>query len=101
MRQLATPLDHCLGEWADIPLAPLARVIVIYRLFDAEDRCLYVGQTAQRPPGLRVEQHRRGQPWGSEIARAEYAVIQTARYTPEQVELAEIARSNPIYNKVR
>lgn len=45
----------------------------VYRLFDSEDRLLYVGCT--RYPEQRMGQHRRNGSWGCEIDESKTAVV--------------------------
>lgn len=66
----------------------------VYRLFDADDRCLYVGRSTDY--AMRVRRHRM-RPWGSQIARVDV----TLHASPAQArdrESCEIGRLNPVHN---
>ncbi|WP_405531523.1 GIY-YIG nuclease family protein [Streptomyces avidinii] len=68
----------------------------LYRIFDAEDRLLYVGISGY--PVTRLDAHRRGAPWRAEIAR--HAVEEFP--TRQQAAFAESEAINierPRYNK--
>jgi len=67
----------------------------LYRLFDDEDRLLYVGVTEHLEQ--RVAHHRRRQSWGDRIAR-----VQLDHFTPEDfpftVEQQVILAERPLHN---
>ncbi|MFD7554127.1 GIY-YIG nuclease family protein [Streptomyces sp. NPDC059835] len=68
----------------------------LYRVFDSDDRLLYVG--ISNYPATRLDAHRRGAPWGSEMARHTLEEFPTRR----QAAFAESEAINierPLYNK--
>lgn len=67
----------------------------LYRLYDAENRLLYVGIAGD--PVARVRQHRLDQVWGSEIARDEVKWLDT-RALADAAESFAIRTENPLYN---
>lgn len=75
-----------------------ARTHFVYRIFDADDRLLYVGST--RRVALRVRQHELRQEWGAEIVR----FTQDGpfrRFTALAVEARAIQYEQPLHNQRR
>jgi len=68
----------------------------IYRLWDAEGNCLYVGQHRGIHPAVRVNQHRVKQPWWDEVARADFVEVLDGDLSA--VEKQQIAALNARYN---
>jgi hypothetical protein len=68
----------------------------LYRLFNAEDRLLYVGISGFAP--VRIDAHRRGAPWGSDIARREVEEFPTRR-AAAFAESEAINTEFPLHNK--
>lgn len=71
----------------------------VYALFDKSGRTLYVGRTIN-PVERRVAEHRRGQPWGSQIADVH---VQTCSSFDNSVkgERLMIDLLRPLYNQWR
>jgi hypothetical protein len=80
----------------------------IYLIHITGDPVAYVGQTVQ-PPGVRIEWHRRNQPWGSQIlpGRQGYTIIRRVdtygsptldAIALDLAEAEEIERRNPTFN---
>lgn len=67
----------------------------IYRLWDAWEQCLYVGQTTQWHPLLRIAQHR-NKPWWREVKRVDWAEPLNADL--DEAEQDMINKLNPRYN---
>lgn len=71
------------------------RRTAIYRWFDANDRLLYVGITAN--PGQRVQHHEYNQPWFAAATRCVVEWYET-RAEAEAAELVAIRREEPLRN---
>lgn len=69
----------------------------LYRLYDANDRLLYVGITSN--PTTRLGRHSRDKPWWPDVDRHTLEWFET-RKSAERVEKAEIEDERPHYNKV-
>lgn len=67
----------------------------VYRLFDAEGRLLYVGQTVR--PDRRVQDHRLRKSWGGQIARVDLTEPMD-RESALKHEAAAINTERPVYN---
>lgn len=84
-------LDFCDGC-----LTNEERTFVVYRLYDAVDRLLYVGYTSDLP--YRVYKHRRGSEFGALVARTEYDVYPTG-WLAEKAEVRAIQTLRPLFNR--
>lgn len=73
----------------------LGRATTVYRLFDADDVCLYVGMTANLES--RLDTHRRDSAFGNRIASVR-TTLHEDRPTATPVESAEILRLRPRWN---
>ena len=76
-------LDLCQRAW-------------VYRIWDKDDMCLYVGQTFALHPARRVREHMRTL-WWEMVTRVDYFEV----YDPHKLsvfERAEIRRLHPIFN---
>jgi predicted GIY-YIG superfamily endonuclease len=71
------------------------RLTTVYRLFDANDRLLYVGTSAE--PQGRWEQHAREKLWWSAVTRAEVD-WHPSRTDAMAAERAAIQNENPLHN---
>lgn len=71
------------------------RRTAVYRLYDAEDRLLYVGITVN--PKSRLRDHRTKKPWWHEVARTETRWFDT-RPEAEDVEGVAIRDERPLYD---
>lgn len=78
-----------------IPARPEDGVAVVYRLFDATDALLYVGCTVN--PWVRLKEHRRMQPWWSEVVRDEIVWFSDINQAAD-TEAAVIHDESPAYN---
>lgn len=68
----------------------------IYRLWNADGKCLYVGQATRIHPSLRIADHVR-KSWWNEVAKADYMeVYDPIRLTALEVE--QIRELDPVYN---
>lgn len=67
----------------------------IYRLWDANGVCLYVGQTTSFHPAVRINQHA-NKHWWQEVARADY--YETSAGALNRIEKREIQKLNPRHN---
>lgn len=67
----------------------------VYRLYDLEDRLLYIGATYSVK--LRMEHHRYQTPWFSEVARVEAETFPTRR-DAFTAEARAIYAESPLYN---
>lgn len=70
----------------------------LYRLFDEDDRLLYVGITVM--PGTRFNQHRREKWWFEDVTRWELETHPDQR-SARNAERFAIADEGPLYNKQR
>ncbi|MFJ6559937.1 GIY-YIG nuclease family protein [Streptomyces sp. NPDC091412] len=68
----------------------------LYRLYDAEDRLLYVGITTN--PKVRWRAHARDKRWWPEVARKTIEWFET-RKSAERVEKIEVEEESPVYNR--
>lgn len=68
-----------------------------YRLYDADDRLLYVGITVN--PKARWSAHARDKHWWPEVARKTIEWFET-RKSAERIEKIEVEEEGPAYNKV-
>lgn len=71
---------------------------VLYRMFDTEDRLLYVGITMS--PQLRLRDHRIQKTWFSEVARITLEHF-GSREELEGAERSAVRMESPRYNVVR
>jgi hypothetical protein len=71
------------------------RRTALYRLFDRDDRLLYVGIAFN--PRVRCYHHKKHKPWWSEVARREVEWHDDRRQA-EAAERAAIAGEQPLYN---
>ena len=69
----------------------------VYRLWNADGDCLYVGQHKGIHPVSCVRQHRTQQPWWHEVARADYVEVLEGEL--DIAEKQQIHDLNPRYNK--
>ncbi|MFC9700900.1 type II toxin-antitoxin system prevent-host-death family antitoxin [Streptomyces sp. NPDC056943] len=76
-------------------MTPSNRDTALYRLYDVEDRLLYVGITGD--PKVRFTQHRKEKPWWAEVALREVEWFST-RSDAERAEQRAIRREVPRYN---
>lgn len=75
--------------------AVYAQRTAVYRLYDKADALLYVGVSDR--PKRRFEQHRRKQPWWTEVVTREIEWFDD-RYAAEVEEFWAITREDPLYN---
>lgn len=68
----------------------------LYRLYDADDRLLYVGITTS--PKHRWGAHARDKTWWGEVARKDVEWFER-RKSAERIEKIEIEEERPIYNR--
>jgi predicted GIY-YIG superfamily endonuclease len=68
----------------------------VYRLFDAEDRLLYVGST--KCVERRLGQHRSAQPWFGDVTRTEVEEFPSCEAALEG-ELEAIRQELPLHNR--
>ncbi|MFJ6729416.1 GIY-YIG nuclease family protein [Streptomyces sp. NPDC091281] len=68
----------------------------LYRLYDADDRLLYVGITSN--PKTRWGRHARDKHWWPEVARKAIEWFET-RKSAERVEKIEVEEQHPKYNR--
>lgn len=66
----------------------------VYRLWDADGKCLYVGQHHGWHPSLRISQHR-SKPWWPDVTRADY--YEVTGYL-DAAERKEIKAQQPVHN---
>jgi hypothetical protein len=71
----------------------------IYRCWDAEDNCLYVGQHTGIHPAVRIQSHR-SKRWWPEVSRIDYVEVSEGEDLAE-AEIAQIQQFNPRHNKQR
>lgn len=69
----------------------------VYRLYDADDRLLYVGITTN--PQRRWWQHARDKHWWPEVTRKTVEWFET-RKSAERIEKIEVEEEEPVYNRV-
>jgi hypothetical protein len=72
----------------------------VYRLWDADGRCLYVGRVGETVPrrvSTRLSAHRREQSWWPDVARIDVAVLPGAEATWAE-ERAQIGQHDPVHN---
>jgi excinuclease UvrABC nuclease subunit len=69
----------------------------LYRLYDAEDRLIYVGITSN--PKARWAAHSRDKHWWPEVARKSVEWFET-RKSAGRIEKIEVEEERPLYNKV-
>jgi hypothetical protein len=74
---------------------------VLYRHFDANDRLLYVGITAEARNGRRWEEHEADKPWFHQVARSEVTPPYPTRAAALYAEAVAIRDENPIHNICR
>lgn len=72
------------------------RWTVVYRLYDAHDRLLYVGVSGQGDPATRLQDHL-AKPWAKEVMRRELAYY-PSRQEALNAELRAIRLERPIHN---
>ena len=70
----------------------------VYRLWDAEDNCLYVGKTIQAHPAMRLAGHR-NKNWWPEVARCDYIEVFHLEFLGE-MEALQISDCKPVHNIV-
>lgn len=75
---------------------PTPERTALYRLYDADDRLLYVGITSN--PRVRWWTHARDKSWWGEVVRKEVEWFER-RKSAEHVEKAEIEGGGPAYNR--
>jgi len=68
----------------------------LYRLYDADDRLLYVGITNNLKARWRA--HAKDKHWWPEVARKSIEWFET-RKSAERVEKIEVEQENPVYNR--
>lgn len=68
----------------------------VYRLYDAQDRLLYIGVTGN--PKKRMQQHAREKKWWGEVSRTAVQCFDT-REESEAAEAEAIASEGPVYNR--
>jgi hypothetical protein len=68
----------------------------VYRLWDDRDKCLYVGQTKQAHPLLRVMQHK-SKSWWPDVIRVDYVEVCDLSLLDE-TEIRQIRDLNPVHN---
>ncbi|MFD7016092.1 GIY-YIG nuclease family protein [Streptomyces sp. NPDC059928] len=73
-----------------------AGVTALYRLYDSDDRLLYIGVT--KNPPRRFAAHRSDKPWWPNVARREVSWWPT-RYEAGRAESAAIWNESPLYNQ--
>jgi hypothetical protein len=72
----------------------------VYRLWDADGRCLYVGRVGETVPrrvSTRLSAHRREQSWWPDVARIDVAVLPDAEATWAE-ERAQVGQHDPVHN---
>lgn len=69
----------------------------VYRMWDKDGNCLYVGQHAGLHPAARLAQHARDKFWWGEVCRIDYALVSGDL---DEAELEQIAELTPKYNAV-
>lgn len=67
----------------------------MYRMYDADDRCLYVGAAVN--VGDRLIHHENTRQWGRQVARIDVTVHRSVK-TACALEVEEIKRLSPIHN---
>ena len=95
-RSVSRQIEHTFGAawpliqwmWPDMGF--------IYRFYNAEDECLYVGQTLSM--SSRIIGHRNDKSWWDEVQRIEATRVEGDLSVAE---VEEIARLKPKYNKTR
>lgn len=70
----------------------------LYRMYDAEDRLLYVG--ISKSALVRLTQHAREKDWYKDIAYVTFENLECGRAEALEIERATIRRENPKYNVV-
>lgn len=83
--------------WESPEYTSLAGPTALYRLFDSDDRLLYVG--IARDPEQRMRQHRRDKRWFPAVVRADIEWLEQRSHALE-AELAAIRQERPVYNLV-
>ena len=95
------PAGRCDGCWQVAIAVRNARIetgpTALYRLFDADDRLLYIGITLD--PAQRFREHRRTQPWWPDVARRVVEWLPVAGREAEYCERAAIAAEGPMRNR--
>lgn len=86
-------MTEALTETAGIPLRE--RSHVLYRMFDADDRLLYVGMTASVE--TRLPEHRRSKSWWAQVATIKLEHFD-CRADVEQAETLAIRSESPLFN---
>lgn len=76
---------------------PMNGRTALYRLYDSEDRLIYVGITSDLTARWRA--HQRDKYWWPEVARKAIEWFET-RKSAERIEKIEIEEESPLYNKV-
>jgi hypothetical protein len=83
-------------------IVPTAPGRYVYRLWSADDACLYVGCCGERSlqrVGTRLSAHQREKPWWPQVARIDVASFeQIADFVAEEV--AQISAERPTHNKL-
>jgi hypothetical protein len=69
----------------------------VYRLWDEDGTCLYVGQYVGFHPAVRVADHRSGKSWWSEVATIDYVELDVGEDL-DAAERAQIKELRPKYN---
>lgn len=94
------PAGRCDACWQVAIAVRNARIAAgptaLYRLFDAGGVLLYVGITLD--PARRFKEHRKVQPWWSQVARREVEWLQLGGRRAEEAEWAVIAAEGPLWN---
>lgn len=92
MREKIKRLKH--SQAIDLPLKSTPGV---YRFWDEDDNCLYVGQSTQLHPLLRIVSHRQ-KPWWDEVVRADFIAC-SGRTLLDDFERYQILLLQPKYNR--
>jgi hypothetical protein len=87
------------GEPVNVPLDAAEWPLCVYRLWAADGSCLYVGQTRQAHPAMRIMSHRRRN-WG-EVVRADYIQLESGADQDDldQLEREQIQTLQPRFNQ--
>lgn len=75
---------------------PQSRSGWVYRAWDAEGRCLYIGQTARNHPWVRLNEHRRKR-WWAQVHRVDYIEVYDVGDLLK-VEKQQIDEHRPVHN---
>ena len=83
--------------WEIAENAPTSAACYVYRLWDANGQCLYVGMVGgTRGLRERIREHRQGKPWFREVARLNY--IECGPDAVNDEEKRQIAELRPLHN---